>query len=96
MAATAAGAANSHQWSLSMTPHLTRLGVSLLRNALRARVFGVGQHVDDDAPHVARDNAKHFSVGLKPLTPGVYRVIRHATSVDTHKTEGAYQLSVKP
>lgn len=31
---------------------------------------------------------------LLPLRPGKYRVIWHAVSVDTHRTEGAYSFTV--
>lgn len=37
-----------------------------------------------------------LAVALKPLTPGTYKVIWHATSVDTHKTQGDYDFAVKP
>lgn len=33
-------------------------------------------------------------VQLKPLGPGTYRVIWHAVSVDTHRTEGAFSFQV--
>jgi copper resistance protein C len=36
------------------------------------------------------------TVALKPLTPGTYRVSWHAVSVDTHRTDGAYNFTVKP
>jgi hypothetical protein len=32
----------------------------------------------------------------QPLKPGVYKVIWHAVSVDTHKTQGSFQFTVKP
>jgi len=35
-------------------------------------------------------------VSLKTLAPGRYRVRWHAVSVDTHRTEGAYDIAVKP
>ena len=35
-------------------------------------------------------------VSLKTLAPGHYRVRWHAVSVDTHRTEGAYDITVKP
>ncbi len=38
----------------------------------------------------------HLAVDLKPLQPGTYKVIWHATAVDTHKTEGNYSFTVKP
>ena len=33
---------------------------------------------------------------LRQLLPGSYRVVWHAVSVDTHRTEGAYSFTVKP
>jgi methionine-rich copper-binding protein CopC len=33
-------------------------------------------------------------VSLMPLKPGTYRVIWHATSTDTHKTEGSHSFTV--
>ena len=36
------------------------------------------------------------TVALKPLTPGAYHVSWHAVSVDTHRTDGAYNFTVKP
>jgi copper resistance protein C len=33
---------------------------------------------------------------LRSLTPGSYRVVWHAVSVDTHRTEGAYSFAIKP
>lgn len=35
-------------------------------------------------------------VPLRPLGRGSYRVLWHAVSVDTHRTEGAYSFIVKP
>jgi copper resistance protein C len=35
-------------------------------------------------------------VALKALAPGRYRVRWHAVSVDTHRTEGAYDIAIKP
>jgi methionine-rich copper-binding protein CopC len=32
----------------------------------------------------------------KPLSPGVYTVQWHAVSVDTHRTQGSFQFTVKP
>jgi methionine-rich copper-binding protein CopC len=36
----------------------------------------------------------HLAVGLKPLPPGIYKVVWHATAVDTHKTEGSFTFTV--
>jgi methionine-rich copper-binding protein CopC len=55
-----------------------------------------GKRVDQGAAHTAPDNAKLLSVGLKPLTPGSYKVMWHATSVDSHKTKGTYKFTFKP
>lgn len=41
-------------------------------------------------------SGKTIHVVLKPLAPGLYRVIWHAVSVDTHRTQGAYSFTVKP
>ena len=37
-----------------------------------------------------------MSLALKPLRPGRYRVVWHAVSVDTHRTEGKYNFLVVP
>ena len=38
----------------------------------------------------------HLAVALKPLPPGAYKVVWSATAVDTHKTEGSFNFTVKP
>jgi methionine-rich copper-binding protein CopC len=48
-----------------------------------------GARFDDGAAHAGAD-AKVLVVALKKLTPGSYTVAWHATSVDTHKTEGSF------
>ena len=55
-----------------------------------------GKRVDKQDPHTAPHNNKVFSVGLPTLAPGTYKVIWHATAVDTHKTEGTFTFTVKP
>jgi methionine-rich copper-binding protein CopC len=52
-----------------------------------------GASVTAGAPHSAGDPA-NFAVALKKLTPGVYTVIWHVTSVDTHKTQGKFHFTV--
>jgi methionine-rich copper-binding protein CopC len=37
-----------------------------------------------------------LAVPVKPLAAGVYTVLWHATSVDTHKTEGHFTFTVAP
>jgi len=53
-----------------------------------------GVRMDTGAAHTAPDDGKRYSTTLKPLPPGTYKVIWHATSVATHKTEGSYSFSV--
>lgn len=48
-----------------------------------------GAHFEDGAAHAGAD-AKTLVVKLKALPPGDYTVAWHATSVDTHKTEGSF------
>ena len=56
-----------------------------------------GTRVDDGKAQTAPGNEKLLSVGLKPLAPGTYKVIWHATAADdSHKTKGSYEFTVKP
>jgi methionine-rich copper-binding protein CopC len=55
-----------------------------------------GARVDNGDVHGVQGNSKRLAVGLKPLTPGTYKVIWHATSTDTHKTEGTYRFRLAP
>ena len=52
-----------------------------------------GASVVAGAPHAAGDPT-HFAVPVKQLAPGVYTVIWHVTSVDTHKTQGKFHFTV--
>lgn len=54
-----------------------------------------GKRVDDGTLRPGAD-AVHLVLGLHPLQPGVYKVIWHATSVDTHRTEGSFSFTVAP
>jgi len=59
-----------------------------------------GVSVSDGQGHDMEAGAPNFSEGtiiviLKPLSPGSYHVTWHAVSVDTHRTEGSYNFSVK-
>jgi methionine-rich copper-binding protein CopC len=49
-----------------------------------------------DAPRVADGNAQALVMALPRLRAGTYTVIWHATSVDTHKTEGRFQFTIGP
>ena len=50
----------------------------------------------DAGKPVAQGEGRVLQVKLKPLPPGVYTVVWHVTSVDTHKTEGHFTFTVKP
>lgn len=50
-----------------------------------------GMRVDLGRPSF---NGTVMRVGLKPLSPGTYRVRWHVLSVDTHRTEGSFTFHV--
>src|SRR5215469_363334 len=50
-----------------------------------------GKRVDLGKPSIS---AAVMRVGLKPLSPGTYRVHWHVLSVDTHTTEGNFTFHV--
>jgi methionine-rich copper-binding protein CopC len=52
-----------------------------------------GASVTAGEPHSAGDPT-NFAVALKKLAPGVYTVIWHVTSVDTHKSQGRFHFTV--
>jgi copper resistance protein C len=54
-----------------------------------------GVQVQTGAPHLVGGDT-HLAVALKPLQPGAYTVVWHATAVDTHKTEGKFNFTVAP
>jgi copper resistance protein C len=53
-----------------------------------------GARVDSGTVHTAPDDNKRLIVGVKPLQPGAYTVVWHATAVDTHKTQGTFTFTV--
>jgi methionine-rich copper-binding protein CopC len=53
-----------------------------------------GVRVDAGKPQVERGKANTLRVGLKPLSPGTYKVIWKVLSVDTHTTEGSFNFQV--
>ena len=55
-----------------------------------------GARVDNGPPHLAGDDGTRLAVALKTLPPGDYTVVWHATSVDTHRTEGRFRFTVGP
>ena len=50
-----------------------------------------GARVDHNDLH---GTGAHLAVGVGPLTPGTYKVVWHALSVDTHRTEGSFNFTV--
>lgn len=54
-----------------------------------------GANVEAGGVHL-KDGDTHLAVGLKPLQAGTYKVVWHATAVDTHKTEGNFTFTVRP
>ena len=54
-----------------------------------------GGTISTGKPHTASGNNRRLEVDLPVLSPGVYTVVWHATSVDTHKTEGSYKFTVR-
>jgi hypothetical protein len=55
-----------------------------------------GKRVNAGDMHLAPGNGRQMLIGLPKLVAGVYTVIWHATSVDTHKTEGRFTFTVAP
>lgn len=55
---------------------------------------GAGHAVTSGAPHTEA-NAAILAVALRPLPPGTYAVEWHATSVDTHRTQGRFRFTVR-
>jgi methionine-rich copper-binding protein CopC len=54
-----------------------------------------GKAVDQGDMRVAPDNPKLLSVGLKPLTPGVYTVKFRVLSVDGHVVTNQFSFTVR-
>lgn len=55
-----------------------------------------GARVDKGEVHLAPNDDQRLIVPLQPLRPGTYKVIWHATAVDTHKTQGSFIFTVAP
>jgi methionine-rich copper-binding protein CopC len=54
-----------------------------------------GKPVAAGALHVVGGDT-HLALDIKPLPPGTYTVVWHATAVDTHRTEGKFTFTVQP
>jgi methionine-rich copper-binding protein CopC len=53
-----------------------------------------GASVDAGPAHTVGGDKTHFGVPIKQVGPGIYTVIWHVTSVDTHKTQGKFHFTV--
>ncbi|HEY2713822.1 MAG TPA: copper resistance CopC family protein [Chthoniobacterales bacterium] len=54
-----------------------------------------GKAVDKKDAHVDPKEKALLVVSLPPLRPGSYTVIWHVVSVDTHRTQGHFQFTLK-
>lgn len=55
-----------------------------------------GERVDDGDARIDATDARMFSVSLRKLSPGTYRVRWRVLSVDTHVVEGDFTFDVGP
>ena len=56
-----------------------------------------GQRVDQqDARPQSSSKAKVLRVALKPLSPGIYKVVWRVVSIDSHVTQGDFTFQVAP
>ena len=54
-----------------------------------------GKVVDKKDAHIDAKEKASFEVSLPPLKSGTYTVIWHVVSVDTHRTQGRFQFTLK-
>jgi copper resistance protein C len=54
-----------------------------------------GREVDKKNVHVSKQDKALLEVSLPKLPPGTYTVSWHVVSVDTHRTQGHFQFTVK-
>ena len=55
---------------------------------------GAGKNVAAGDAHTLPGDPTRFAIGLTTLGAGMYTVIWHVTSVDTHKTQGKFHFTV--
>jgi methionine-rich copper-binding protein CopC len=68
-------------------------GVEPLFSTIELR-DSAGAAIAAGKPHTAPGNDRRLVIELPRLPPGTYTVVWHATSVDTHKTEGSYHFTI--
>lgn len=54
-----------------------------------------GNEVDKKDIHVSKRNQALLEVSLPKLPPGTYTVTWHVVSVDTHRTQGHFEFTIK-
>jgi len=54
-----------------------------------------GNEVDKKDTHLDPKDKSLLVVSLQPLPPGTYKVTWHVVSVDTHKTQGHFEFTIK-
>lgn len=54
-----------------------------------------GHKVDKKNAHLDDKDKSLFILSLPPLQDGTYTVIWHAVSVDTHRTQGRFEFTIK-
>ena len=74
------------EFSEALEPHFTTVAV----------LDANGAAVDAGDKHLSDGNPKRLIIGLKPLPAGTYKVLWQATSVDTHKSAGSFEFTVRP
>ena len=63
----------------------------------KLQVFNeAGQEVDNRNQRLDPGNAALLIVSLPPLRPGIYKVVWHVVSVDTHTTQVSFKFEVIP
>lgn len=79
-----------HQIVLTFTEGVEPLFCTIELHDAAGRVVTTGK------PRTEQGNDRKLVVDLPSLHSGHYTVVWHATSVDTHKTEGSYQFTITP
>ena len=57
---------------------------------------GSGKRVDHGGLKAAAGDKAELILPVPPLAPGTYKVVWHAVSVDTHRTQGDFTFTVAP
>ena len=89
-------------WYVTLNEGIGELGLAGYSEKLEAafsklQVFNeAGQEVDNRNQRLDPGNAALLIVSLPPLRPGIYKVVWHVVSVDTHTTQGSFKFEVIP